>query len=118
MSEAPRPKAGDVVTGDAKLAFVSEADYHWLRYPRSGVSHLATTCFGVAVGFAVNLIARRAAAVVDGVAPPHAETWEWVAMAIAAIAGTGFWLVGLHTSRHTRRVVNRLAAVFEVEDDT
>ncbi len=113
MNDTRRPKAGDVVTGDAPLAFVSEADYHWLKYPRSSFSNLATFCFSLTLGYGINILAREIAAMQDTSRDPGIAKWEFIALSLAGLATIVFWLIGLRTSRHTRRVLNRLAAVFE-----
>jgi hypothetical protein len=113
MSDQPLPKVGDVVTGEQTLAYVEKADYYWLKYPRSGFSHIATACFSLAAGFGFNIVARKIAAAIDSTAKPDTATWEYVALALAILAGAITWAVGHSMSRHTRYVLNRLAAVFE-----
>jgi hypothetical protein len=98
--KGPRlPTVDDVVTGKAPLAYVSEADYHWLKYPRSGFSYLGMTCFGLALGFGSTIISRHVAAKLDSSPEASEPTWEYVALVISVVAGIVFWIVGRYTSK-------------------
>jgi hypothetical protein len=106
------PKVNDVVIGEAPFAYVNEADYHWLRYPRSGFTQFAIACFSLALGFGFNILARKITAAFSNTRDGIAQ-WEYVAFGIALLCALIFWLIGLKMSTHTRRVLNRLRAVFE-----
>ena len=112
MNDTRRPKAGDVVTGDAPLAFVSEADYHWLKYPISSFSNFATFGFSLTLGYGINILAIEIAAMQDTSPYPGIAKWKFI-RSTGRPGDNSFLLIGLRTSKHIRRVLNRLAAVFE-----
>jgi hypothetical protein len=97
----------------ARFAFLSQSEYDWIRYPRSGATKVAGACLGGALIPLISIAARYFAWLTNPIEKADfvVATWEWWTIGLATVAAMIFWGIGWRMSKRTREVFSRLEDV-------